>query len=226
MNMFGGNKVLSEKMQQQIREYIDRLKYAARERRDDYAIETMTLVYYLFKDKITGVSDSAEEAYQYKGTIQKNANVVAALLDYYLLEHQETNDYFDSTLSILETYSKAYALYASGLGKYRGGIFERNTLDDMRASLEQLIINITNSHQTLENQISKLGTLLGDIGVKPHAKNMFTTLLSYYKNYQNDYIKHNDLVDPSEVSFIIEITSALMRYLIVALGNIKAEKAD
>ena len=34
-----------------------------------------------------------------------------------------------------------------------------------------------------------------------------TTLLTYYSQYQNSYVKHNDSVNEVEINFVVEITS-------------------
>lgn len=41
-----------------------------------------------------------------------------------------------------------------------------------------------------------------------------TTLLTYYSQYQNSYVKHNDSVNEVEINFVVEITSIVMKLLI------------
>ena len=73
----------------------------------------------------------------------RNAGVVACLLEEYLLIHKKKETIGDKAIDLLKPYNAAYRHYANGLAKYQEGIYERNTLDDMRAALESLIREIT-----------------------------------------------------------------------------------
>ena len=43
---------------------------------------------------------------------------------------------------------------------------------------------------------------------------MFRTLVKYYSNYQNSFVKHNDAVIEEEIEFVFEVTSSFMKHLV------------
>lgn len=114
----------------------------------------------------------------------------------------------------LSAFPNALSLYKSALAKYSNGIFERNVLDDMRLSLELLLKELLHNDKSLENQISEVGTFLKAKGIQPEIRNMYTTLLKYYLQYQNNHVKHNDGINPNEMEYIIDLTSLFMKFLL------------
>lgn len=66
-------------------------------------------------------------------------------------------------------------------------------------------------HQ-LENQTSELGTKLS--GYHTEIRNLVIKTVDYLCKYQNHYVKHNDAVNPEEIDYIIEQTSATINFLI------------
>lgn len=110
----------------------------------------------------------------------------------------------------LDKYPLAKKAYQSALEKYSKGIFDRNTFDDLRLSLEILLKNILNNSKSLENQKSILGQYLENKGTSIEISNMFWTLLDYYTKYQNKYIKHNSVLNKSELSFMLYLTGTFM----------------
>ncbi|HCH74757.1 MAG TPA: hypothetical protein DEV87_06225 [Clostridiales bacterium] len=113
----------------------------------------------------------------------------------------------------LSAFPDALALYNSALAKYSHGVFERNVLDDMRLSLELLLKGLLHNDKSLENQIPELGAFLKAKGIQPEIRNMYTTLLKYYLQYQNNHVKHNDEINPNEMEYIIDLTSLFMKFL-------------
>lgn len=114
----------------------------------------------------------------------------------------------------LESYEESYKLYQSALIKYGNKTFERNLLDDIRLSLELLLKSILNNDKSLEKQTADLGAYLKAKTTSAELRNMMTTLLTYYSQYQNSYVKHNDSVNEVEMDFVVEITSIVMKLLI------------
>ena len=210
--------MLSPERRNRMKALIGQLKTCSTLGNVESSYNAMKLACKLYASMVDGISDCLEESEQYSGTTCRNADVVAEMLTEYLLIEKETDDYFASTMQALAEYPKAQALYQAGLSKYASDLFERNTLDDMRAALEALVKYITGNAKTLENQIAPLGQKL-ELLTRPVIRNMFVKVIEYYTKYQNDYVKHDDAVDPSEVSFVMELTSALMRYLIQTLGG-------
>lgn len=108
----------------------------------------------------------------------------------------------------------ARKLYEDAHTKYEHGVFQRNVLDDLRLALEILLKHILNNGKALENQLRTLGQYLKEVGTSKQLTNMVRTLLDYYFNYQNEFVKHNDAVKEEEIEIIFEITSSLMKHLV------------
>ena len=57
--------------------------------------------------------------------------------------------------------------------------------------------------------------------MKEYLKNnpeQIEKILSYYSDYQNTYIKHNDNIKENEIGLIINETNIIMQFLIKTLG--------
>lgn len=111
--------------------------------------------------------------------------------------------------------------YDSALSKYEAGIFERNTLDDMRLSFELLVKDILKNDKSLENQIAELGSVMKETDASVELRNMVTQVIKYYTDFQNNHVKHNDKVNSNEIEYIIELTSVVMKFLIKISGGQK-----
>lgn len=109
--------------------------------------------------------------------------------------------------------------YESALAKYEGGIFERNTLDDMRLSFELLVKELLKNNKSLENQLGDLGSRLKEKGASDELRNMVVKIIEYYTKFQNNHVKHNDAVNSDEIEYVIELTSVVMKYLVKVLGG-------
>lgn len=120
----------------------------------------------------------------------------------------------EETRHWLGDYPESLSLYNEALAKFSHGAFSRNVLDDTRLALEKLLHALFSNHKSLENQKPFVGTHIKDMGGSSQLSNMFSSLLSYYCQYQNDYVKHDDAVKEEEIEFIIEITSSFMKHLI------------
>lgn len=110
--------------------------------------------------------------------------------------------------------------YESALSKYEGGIFERNTLDDIRLSFELLVKDLLQNDKSLENQIEGICGILDKCGTSVELKNMVHKIIDYYTKFQNNHVKHDDAVNKNEIEYVIELTSAIMKFLIKANGGI------
>lgn len=119
----------------------------------------------------------------------------------------------------LANHSSSLKQYESALAKYEGGIFERNTLDDMRLSFELLVKDLLSNNKSLENQIAVLGSMLKSKGASEELKNMVLKIIDYYTKFQNNHVKHNDAVNSNEIEYVIELTSVVMKYLIKITGG-------
>lgn len=114
----------------------------------------------------------------------------------------------------LEDYPDALEVYNSALMKYERGIFERNTLDDMRLSFELLVKKILDNNRSLENQMDALGAKMKEANVSVEFRNMVSKIIEFYSKYQNNNVKHDSAVKPNEIEYVIEQTSIIMKFLI------------
>lgn len=117
-------------------------------------------------------------------------------------------------LSWLPAYKPALKSFETALQQYTNKIFERNCVDNLRHALEMLLRQKLNSSKSLENLKSDIGQFLKSNGVPVHICNMYETLLTYYTNYQNNYVKHDDKVNQREIEFILYLTGTFMRFII------------
>lgn len=120
----------------------------------------------------------------------------------------------------LSNHPDALKQYESALAKYEGGIFERNTLDDMRLAFELLVKDLLGNGKSLENQITEIGAKLKSTGASVELRNMVQQVIKYYTDFQNNHVKHNDAVNDKEIEYIIELTSVVMKFLIKILGGV------
>jgi hypothetical protein len=114
----------------------------------------------------------------------------------------------------LSNHPEVRKLFDESLLKHDHGIFQRNTLDDLRLALETLARQIFANQKSLENQISLIGSFVKERGGSPQLANMFEKLVDYYTKYQNTYVKHDDAVITAEIEFIFELTASFMKHFL------------
>lgn len=83
----------------------------------------------------------------------------------------------DETRHWLNDYPDSLKQYQSALDKFKGDIFERNLLDDLRLSLELLLKQIFKNDKSLENQLSDLGNFINSKNGSKELGNMFQKLV-------------------------------------------------
>lgn len=127
---------------------------------------------------------------------------------------QEDNEFKSNCALGLDKFLVKYPLahkhYICAKEKYERGIYIRNTLDDMRFSLEQLLKSILKNNMSIERQKEALGRYLKEKGASPEVRNLFQTVLDYYMCYQNNNVKHNEDLSPNDVRTIVNQTLLLM----------------
>jgi len=168
----------------------------------------------LYGEYVPEIAEQREEIIQYHGLLSRNCNAILALLKRELVKQ---TDNFEAgimplTYANLSVCPAAQTVYKSGITKYAEKKYERNILDDMRLSLELLVKQILSNGKSLENQTSELGTKLS--GYHTELRNLIIKTVDYLCKYQNQYVKHNDAVNPEEIDYIIEQTSATINFLI------------
>lgn len=134
---------------------------------------------------------------------------------YITSESDEIAHTIEETRHWLSFYPDALTLYESAVEKYNTGVYQRNTLDDLRLSLETLVRNILSTSKTLENSIPLVGDYLKVSDVTVYFRNMITSLITYYTNFQNDKVKHhNDPIEKVELDYVLSFTGLIMQLLI------------
>ncbi len=123
----------------------------------------------------------------------------------------------EETKHWLKDYPESLKLLEGAEEKLMGRIFQRNLLDDLRLALETLLKGIFDNNKSLENQITNVGNLIKQNKGSKELTNMFLVILKYYCNYQNEYVKHNDLVKENEIDVIFEMTCSFMKYFLKLL---------
>jgi hypothetical protein len=118
------------------------------------------------------------------------------------------------TRVLLTAYPKALKLFNQGIDKYDEGIYLRNSLDDLRLSLELLLKQLLKNRKSLENQLADLGRYKKEKGFSPELLNMFDRLLNYYSAYQNNNVKHDDNVNLAEVELTISLTCTFIVFIL------------
>ena len=126
----------------------------------------------------------------------------------------------------LGNYPQVKKLFEESLLKHDQGVFQRNTLDDLRLALELLVRQIFGNNKTIENQISQIGRFVRDKGGSPQLANMFEKMVDYYSKYQNTYIKHDDAVITAEIEFVFELTSSFMKHFLRLNDNGVSSKEE
>lgn len=117
------------------------------------------------------------------------------------------------TYQALKPYPSSLKLFKEAMEKFDKKIFKRNILDDLRLCLEDLLRQTLNNKKSLENQLTEIGLYQKARGGSPEIVNMLQKLIDYYARYQNNYIKHNDMVKESEIELVINLTSTFINYI-------------
>lgn len=182
----------------------------------DYLYDLLNQANALYGEYVPGIAEQHDEILQFHGLLSRNCNAILTLLKRELVKQ---TDNFEAgimplTYANLSICPAAQEVYKSGITKYAEKKYERNVLDDMRLSLELLVKQILGNGKSLENQIPELGARLS--GYHKELKNLVVKTVDYLCKYQNQYVKHNDAVNPEEIDYIIEQTSATINFLINA----------
>ena len=145
-------------------------------------------------------------------SILKGENVIIRATG---IKREEIDDVLlTGILASLKDYDTSYNIYCRSINDLKSGKNERHILDDLRLSLECFLKQYFSNEKSLENQISNLGSLLKENGVSSEISSTFIKLIELYSKYQNNYVKHNDIVKKSEIEFIVNVTNSFYRFLL------------
>lgn len=122
-------------------------------------------------------------------------------------------NYFE-VKELLNDFPKAKEVYDDAVNQYKLGVFERNTIDNLRLTLELIVKQLLCNEKSLENNEKDIYKLLENKKCSKEFINMFNKLLDYYIKYNNDNVKHNLNINKNEIEFIFEITYSFIKILI------------
>ncbi len=125
------------------------------------------------------------------------------------------NQLVDECKNMLEIYPESNSIYLKALSFYDLGGIERDVIDNMRLALEVLFKKILGNDKTLRNNINLILGALKDT-VNPQIRNLVRTNIDIYNRFNDDNVKHNHNVN-DETAFLIEMTSAIMKYVLIHL---------
>lgn len=132
---------------------------------------------------------------------------------------REPNMIMQCVRPLIEWYSDALPLFDSAAENYEQGNGDRNALDDIRLCFEKVLQALFSNDKSLESQMPVIGGLLKGADVSAEFRNLLNKAIDYYSKYQNNHVKHDDTINPHEVSFVIEFTCILMKQMIEQFGQ-------
>ena len=115
----------------------------------------------------------------------------------------------------LSSYPGAQKTFAIALRQYEDGIYIRDVADNLRKALEQFLQEFLGNTKNLESNKSEICRYLGSAGVDGEIAGLFQPLINTYKNINDKYVKHNDLIDKRLLEFLLYQTGILIRMVLV-----------
>ena len=114
----------------------------------------------------------------------------------------------------LASYTKSHNLYISALQQYADNGEPVEIADNLRRSFEVFLHEFLSNNKNLDNNKNVVGQYLKEQGVSDDARNLFTTLIHYYKLDNDKTAKHHDKTDKNIVEFLLYQTGVFMRLLL------------
>lgn len=119
------------------------------------------------------------------------------------------------TLGWLDEYPLTKNTFVIALKQYQDGVYIRDTADNLRKALEQFLQEFLGNKKNLENNRTEICRYLGSVGVDGEIAGLFQPLINTYKNINDKYVKHNDLIDKRLLEFLLYQTGILIRMVLV-----------
>lgn len=118
-------------------------------------------------------------------------------------------------LEWLAEYPLAKKIFVIAIKQYQDGVYIRDVADNLRKALEQFLQEFLGNTKNLENNKSEICRYLGSAGVDGEIAGLFQPLINTYKNINDKYVKHNDLIDKRLLEFLLYQTGILIRMVLV-----------
>lgn len=141
--------------------------------------------------------------------------------DYYLNPTNPKPDFISNQDLISECnfwikdFSKAKKRFVRAVELFREGKDYRDSIDNLRLTLELLLKELLGNEKSLEKQIEDIGKYLAKHRIGKEIRNMFQKILNYYVKFQNERVKHDDdLNSINDVEFVFSLSMIFIRVLI------------
>ena len=115
----------------------------------------------------------------------------------------------------LTDYQSTHKLYMTALQQYSENDEPSIIADSLRKSFEAFLREFLGNKKNLDNNKNEVCLYLKNHNVNEEMRNMFATLISYYKTLNDKTAKHHDATDKNSVEFLLYQTGVFMRYLLV-----------
>lgn len=126
-----------------------------------------------------------------------------------------TQDLVTETFYWMQYFPKAKSRFEIATKYYSEDGDLRDSVDNLRLSLELLLKELLGNEKSLENQTSIISEYQKSLGIGKQIINTFQKVLEYYNKFQNDRAKHDaDINNIHEVEFIFGLTMIFIRMLI------------
>ena len=94
----------------------------------------------------------------------------------------------------------AHRSYLIALQQYANNDAPRDIADNLRKSLEAFLQEFSENSKNLDNNISEISIYLKNKGIGDEIRNMFTTMIRYYKTNNDKTAKHYDDTDKNSMN--------------------------
>lgn len=133
----------------------------------------------------------------------------------FAVKNHQQQDLISETFYWMENFPKAKSRFVIAVEYYNSKGDLRDSVDNLRLSLEMLLKELLQNEKSLENQISNVSIYQESLGIGKEIRNTFQKTLEYYNKFQNENVKHNDGINNvHEVEFIFGLTMIFIRMLI------------
>lgn len=130
--------------------------------------------------------------------------------------HKELQqDLITETFYWIDNFEKAKERFERAVELYKTDNDKRDSLDNLRLTLELVLKGVLKNEKSLENQKSEIGVYQKQLGIGAEFRNTFITTFNYFNKYQNKNVKHNSNIENiHEVEFIFGLVMIFIRMLI------------
>lgn len=119
----------------------------------------------------------------------------------------------DADLQWLVSYPKVLAEFEKALAQSPDLTKQREMLDSLRFSLENILKQLLGNRKSLEKNKDAVLRWMDDRETCVETRQMMSQLFHFYCNYQNEHVKHEGSWKPAEVDFILYLTATFIHLL-------------